>query len=129
MDAKPELRARFVLDDDNKPRFLESEQPERKHYSIILETQAPSEVESVVYTLDPTYFDPVREVQRSESPEFAEKITSYGDYCIQIGTSGTKATEFATNRELLSHALRAGHATELDANPEILSAIQNIEKY
>ena len=126
MKTKPELIARFDLDEGGAPRFLESGESDRRHYNITLHTKAPSGTESVLYTLDPTYFDPVREVQRSERPDFAEEITSYGDYEIQIATSGSSHN--LPNREWLSDALRRGHASELTSNPAILGAIEDIER-
>jgi hypothetical protein len=126
MEMKPGIVARFELDEAGKPQFIASTDSSLKHYKILLKAEAPPATESAVFELHPTYFDPVREVKRSSpDEELIEEITSYGDYEVQLSTSGSVPVRA---RELLSNALRKGHAAELQANPSILAAIRDIEE-
>lgn len=74
----PVIKAEFLLDDKGKPKVRAS-----RHYEIKVYVQdTPSDTHKVTYYLDPTYFDPVREA-RDGASQFAEELTSYGDYIVQ----------------------------------------------
>jgi hypothetical protein len=125
MDMKPGIVARFELDEAGQPQFIPSSDSKLKHYKILLKAEAPPDTQAAVFELHPSYFDPVREVKRSSPDEdLIEEITSYGDYEVQLSTSGSVPVRA---RELLSNALRKGHAAELQANPSIRQAILDIE--
>src|SRR5690348_4470080 len=71
--SKPEILARFELEDDGKPSYVKGDS--LKHYAIELFLKdIPEDVSSVTYKLDPTYHEPVRKVP-SAVPEFAESLT------------------------------------------------------
>lgn len=87
-DARPTLVAQFVLDETGKPVSFESRN--NRHYKILLKLLGtPTEVQSVTYKLDESYWNPEREVFRSK-PGFEEAITAFGDYRLVASLSGSK---------------------------------------
>lgn len=119
--AKPELVAHFVLDGRNRPQMEEA--GKTKHYSIVLSvSNAPSDTYAVNYGLHETYYDPNRESRDSKSG-FAQEITSYGDFVVQVKlrTKGRVQTLAAR----LAQALRRGHGPT--ASAAIDAAIEAIE--
>jgi pYEATS domain-containing protein involved in immunity len=74
----PKLKAEFLLDKAGKPVGRSS-----GHYQIVLSVEnAPPDTHAVTYQLDPSYYDPIRTVRGSQG-NFAEEITSYGNYYVQ----------------------------------------------
>lgn len=121
MSSKSNLIAKFALDSDGKPRFIE--RGGLKHYMIRLGVEgAPEDAYAVTYKLDPSYYDSLREVRKAED-NFQEELTSYGDYVVQADVRSKERVEaIATN---LSQALHRGHQEA--STPEIESAIKDIE--
>jgi len=118
---EPKLLARFFLDDKKVPEYSGKTEG-KKNYSIrIFIKNAPSDTHAVTYQLDPSYFDPVREIR--SRPTFEEEITSYGDYDLQARIRRKKRADVLAVR--LSEALREGHASAM--TPEIEAAIRDIE--
>lgn len=116
----PEIKAEFILDKDGKPKGRSS-----GHYAIRLHVEEyPEDAHKVTYQLDPTYYDPLREV-RDRSSQFSEELTSYGDYVVQAKIR-TKDHSIVTTRHLYE-ALREAHGESLD--PVIQKALSDIEKY
>jgi transcription initiation factor IIF auxiliary subunit len=76
--VKAKVRAELVLDKNNKPVFVPVGSLRHYKVKLHLDTKNP-EVERVVYRLDPTYFDPVREASDPENG-FEIETTTYGDY-------------------------------------------------
>ena len=96
------------------------------HYEIRLFLEnAPSDTEKVVYELHDSYPKPIREV-RSDKLDFGERITSYGDYVVNIDIVGTdgKVSEITG---WLSQAL--GNFYGENASEEISQAIKQIKKF
>jgi hypothetical protein len=121
------LYARFKLDEEGRPRSITTKKFHHVHYEITLHFVAPSEVDSVTYRLDPTYYDPLREVSRgSENNDFEEAITSYGDFVIEVGTSGSSKGHPIRVRQKLTDALRRGHRDDI-SNQAVRDAIKALE--
>ena len=120
--SKPILTARFHLNDDGKPEFVERDG--LKHYVIDLRVDdAPEDTYAVNYQLHESYYDPRRE-SRERGDHFVQELTSFGDYTVQAkvrapGSIGTIATT-------LSRALARGH--ESDLTGPIVAALQDIEE-
>jgi hypothetical protein len=129
MKPKPEnlalnVLAEFVLDNEGKPSFIVSNG--LKHFKIKLHTNPvdTGKVDTVVYKLHPTYYDPERVVPAGSEAQcqFAEEITSYGDFKIRVNASGS-AGEVLTSKTL-SEALVEKYKGQ--GNPAILAAIEQI---
>lgn len=90
--TQPHLAAELILDDDGRPRCVEDGQ--RRHYAIELRLEgAPPDAASVTYRLDPSYWDPLREVRRAPGPAgstFSTRITSCGDFEVVASLSGSR---------------------------------------
>lgn len=84
----PKLSARFELDKEGRPQFIESDG--KRHFKINIDLEdAPAEIVSATYRLDSSFWDPVREVFRGEGGSFRESITSYGDFDVVASISGS----------------------------------------
>ena len=76
------VRAELILDKDGNPEFLEGNTLNHYKIRLYLQTQNP-DVQRVIYRLDPTYYDPVRD-SNDASRKFELSLTTYGDYQITI---------------------------------------------
>jgi hypothetical protein len=105
--ALPEIEARFQLDSSGRPKFVES--GGYKHYAIELRVQGvkPGTI-GVVYRLDPTYYDAVRESTDARNG-FLLHLTSYGDYTIFATLKSKPYPEHISRK--LSEALVATSAS------------------
>lgn len=126
---KSKLRCEFDLDDQGLPRFTEGKTLKSgealKHYHIKLFLEdAPDDAYSVTYELDPTYYEPVREVFKGEAPDFALKTTTYGDFDVKanVRIKGFKDAVHVDVAEALSETYSDS------TTPEIQGAIQEIAK-
>ena len=83
-----------------------------RHYKIrlFLETSNP-QVERVIYKLDPTYYDPVRE-SLDASNKFAVETTTYGDYPVVV--EAQVGGQLIRTRAQLTELLRERHADTQD---------------
>jgi hypothetical protein len=126
----PKLKARFELDSDGRPQFVQGRGA--KHYRIVLlVVDVPEAVASVTYRLDKSYLDPLREVLRAKpGSDFEERLTSYGDYMVEVSLSGPRRKGGPALRAWLSDALRAGHPTDAPGEDQqaVLGAIKEIEE-
>jgi transcription initiation factor IIF auxiliary subunit len=96
-----------------------------KHYSIIFSLVAPpGKVKKVVYHLDPSYHDPVRETKDASS-NFRIESTSYGDYFFNV-TCKLPDGEAVRQRVHLSEALAETHQ---NPNPAITQALADIRAH
>jgi len=117
---KVQIIARFLLDDNGMPRFVE--QDNRKHYRIELRVEGASpDTYAVNYQLHETYYDPIREVHDSQT-QFAETFTSYGDFTVQAQLRNKTRVEVLTT--MLSDALKRGH--DDPPSPSVAMALKNI---
>jgi hypothetical protein len=105
--TEPAITARFILDDQGRPRFEESPDGLR-HYELALEVKnAPAEAYGATFELDPTYYDPVRSVRPDETGALRLETTSYGDFVL---TAQLNAKSPALPlRTSLARALRQSH--------------------
>jgi hypothetical protein len=120
----PQLCAAFEVDDQGKPSAFPD--PSLTHYRIRLFVKnAPPDALSVTYQLDTSYLSPVREVPMGV-PDFAEHITSFGDYLVYvtIRCKTSNPQSFATR---LSDALENYYRE--DASEDIKAAIDNIKSH
>jgi hypothetical protein len=102
----PRIRATFVLR-NNTPEYEDA--GGKRHYSIVLSIEnAPPETHAVTYELHESYYDSKREVRTK--PDFAEEITSYGDYVVRAKIRSKARTEFSSAR--LSQALLETHGDD-----------------
>jgi hypothetical protein len=104
--SQPELEARFANAD------LPSHQAGGvTHYEIELHVRdAPADTYAVTYRLDETYYEPNREARNAKA-DFAEVITSYGDYQVTADVRTRSGTIRLAGR--LSRLLERGHKQEL----------------
>jgi hypothetical protein len=117
--SNPQIVARLVVDSDGKPRGRSS-----GHYQIELSIdKAPEDTYSVMYELDDSYYDPLRE-SRDRDSRFKEYITSYGDYSVKATVRGRSDTVF-TQRSLYD-ALYETHGA--DRRPAIQQALKDIRE-
>ena len=121
--VSPTIQVEFVLDSDQKPKFIDYEDRNgelRRHYSIRIELKSASEdTWSVTVFLHESYYDPVRELT---GPNFAFETTTYGDYIIQAKVFGKKTVSVVSVN--LADALKATYAGT--PNVDILEAINKI---
>jgi hypothetical protein len=122
-DVQGTLKARFRLDARGEPLWDEDE--EGYYYFIQLRLESPNRVkiDKVTYVLDSTYYDPVR-VSKDRDNDFAEEISSYGDYVLTVRVQMGK--HLYVQEAWLSTLLEAGHAGEADTGP-IRDAIEDIK--
>jgi len=118
----PLITANFILDSEGNPKAIQS--GEVKHYQIQIQVEnAPQDTYAVTYELHPTYYEPVREsIQREEN--FAEKLTSYGDYLIRAKVRSKTGTQTVVTP--LSTALTLGHPSA--PSSPIGEALEHIRK-
>jgi hypothetical protein len=107
------LNAKFVLTASGDVDAVERG---GKHYKIELGVDKPKDVMSAVYRLDPSYWDPVREVSKRNSLELKEPITSYGDFDVEA-TFTLNDGKRVVVRERLSDAISRTYERENAENP------------
>jgi hypothetical protein len=118
--VKGEVQAQLVLDANNHPEFIES--GSRKHYKIRLQLiTANTDVRLVVFKLDPSYYNTLRE-STDPSNNYAVDITTYGDYNFIVEV--TVGTEVARQEFRLSALLEKFHQPV--ENAEIQQALDYI---
>jgi len=115
------LKAEFELDAKQAP--IPHVEDGTKFYFITLSLHAPVEVaeniRQVTYLLDQaTYWEPER-VSRKRAAQFAEEITSYGDFLVRVFVE--LQTGKVNQQALLSDMLEEGHKAAM--NPAIRSVI------
>jgi hypothetical protein len=116
-----ELKARFALDGEGKPKYIAT--GTLRHYVIDLFIEpAPEDAIGVTYQLDETYVNRLREAY-DRSNGFREGITSYGDYDI-VATVRTKPRPMRI-RSSLYDALKRTYGEMSD--PQILKALDDIK--
>lgn len=121
--ARGKISAELMLDKSDKPIFVPT--GSTKHYKIKLkfETDDPK-VERVIYRLDQSYYDPIREGIEPEK-DFEVETTTYGDYDfvvdVQVGN------ELVRQEVSLSDLLKEQYRKTRDKG--ILKAIKEIEKH
>lgn len=121
MAGKPKLAARFVLDEEGRPKLIEG--GNRKHYLIDLYVEdAPENTYAVNYHLHDSYYDPLRE-SREPKARFVERLTSYGDYTVHAKLRTKNFVEPVSAE--LSEALARGHTGE--ASAMITNALDDIK--
>lgn len=121
--VKGKVEAHLVLDANNHPEFIES--GSRKHYKMSLQLMtANAEVRLVVFKLDPTYYNTLRESTDS-SNHFAVDMTSYGDYNFIVEV--TVGTEVARQEFRLSALLEEFHQPV--ENEQVQQALNDIKTH
>jgi hypothetical protein len=106
------LQARFLLK-AGRPVYEKegAGEEETRHYEIELSLVGGApEIDRVIYVLDSSYYDPVREADTP--PDFKEEITSYGDYPVEAKVEMGKRVY--VQKAWLSDLLLEGHREELD---------------
>ncbi|SFI70911.1 pYEATS domain-containing protein [Nitrosomonas sp. Nm34] len=118
----PKLIASFVLGSNGEPEKIESKN--HNHYKLRLSVKdAPDDTYAVTYYLHPAYYDPVREA-RNKEVDFAEELTSYGDYEVQ---AKIRSQEYPLPvRRNLYEALAETYADITE--PSILEALNDIKE-
>ena len=124
MEDKPKLRAAFIVDASSKPKRFEV--GDLNHYGIELFVEnAPDGTDAVTYTLDDSYYEPIREVRRA-GRQFSEPITSFGDFKVRAELR-TKEGTIAIG-EKLSTLLKRSIADSPEAAP-LRKALADIEEH
>ena len=116
------VRAALVLDDKGEPVYIES--GGRRHYKIKLSLQTDNpDVRRVVYKLDPTYYDSIRE-SNDLKQNFGVETTTYGDYGFVVDV--TVGSGVARQTFVLSDLLGETHQKDKKATvAEALSTIKD----
>ncbi len=118
------VTARFQIGPQQGPIYKAGKK--HKHFKISLGLDHPNpEVSSVIYELDPTYYDPIRETDDSQSG-FKTDITSYGDYTVKV--KALKGKDVIAHNFKLSDLLKKGHKDSLD-DPTIKEALDYIKQH
>jgi hypothetical protein len=119
--AGPSITARFDLNRNGNPIWSRVEEGYRITLGL---ARVPREVSRVVYRLDPTHTDPVRELGMADAPGFFEKFTSWGDCEIEAEIQIGKFKR--TLRKNLSQILRDCYPQHPESS--IVAAIAEISK-
>lgn len=118
-----ELKARFVLGEDGKPKYISD--GTLRHYVIELFMEGvPADAIGVTYQLHETYHDPLREAYEP-SKGYPEEITSYGDYDI-VATVRVKPRPMKIKSSLYDALKRTYGETSA---PDILQALNTIKEH
>jgi hypothetical protein len=112
---RPKLHAEFVMADGHV------EGVDGNYRIKLTVTGAPAKTHAVTYYLHETYYDAIREV-RNRKTNYAENITSYGDYEVQVKIR-TPTQPYVVKRTLLD-ALRERHGES--TNPSIQKALRDL---
>src|SRR5262249_47847523 len=119
--TRPMLVAKFVLDSNGAPQV--SDQNDPPHYRVRLTVKnTPEDSYAVTYELHESYYEPVRE-SRSRADDFAEEITSFGDYEVRATVRGKHRNQTIVAE--LSEALTRGHSKEISST--IVKALRDIK--
>jgi hypothetical protein len=122
MGIDPKLQAEFVLDRESREPAAETD-GDTKHYSIELSVaDAPPGANAVTYTLDDSFYDPIREA-RNRANGFKEEITSYGDFQVRADIRTKNGT--ITLRKKLSDMLKEHHGS---SDSRLLAAIRELKE-
>lgn len=115
------VAAELVLGTGGNPVFRET--ASKRHYSVRLRlvSEKSESVKRVIYGLDPSYYNSVREATDRER-DFEIEITTYGDYSfsVEVYLDG----EVARQTFILSRLLRETHRDS--ENPQIQKALEDI---
>jgi hypothetical protein len=117
----PTLKARLLLDHTGRPQF--SDVGGKRHYWIALSVADAKAASSVTYKLHETFWDPVREAFDRDK-DFAEQITTYGDFDVVASLSGSVDAGL-TLKGTLSALLSASHP---EAHGDVAAAIEDIAR-
>jgi hypothetical protein len=117
--SKPKLLARFILDNAGAPQWDEDD---NGYWIRLFVSDVPEDTYGVIYELHESYNDPIREGKKK--PEFAEEITSFGDYSVVAKLRRKTRTDQLAR--LLSKALRDGHESDMTASVD--QAIQDLKE-
>lgn len=123
--SKPQILARFKMDDDGKPRFIQD--AGKRHYRLVFEIEdAPPDVYAATFELDPTYYDSRRIVRPDKDGKLRLETTSYGDYPLRV-TLRTKKGETQVI-ETVTNALEAARSS-MSENSAIDDAISDLAEH
>lgn len=115
------VTAQFVLDEKQHPIF--TQRGGFKHYRILLRTVTNNPaIKRVVYKLDQSYYDPIREAT-DPGNNFEIEISSYGDYYFNVvvhAQDGIIARQGLLLSEVLSETQQPAQ------NPQITQALMDI---
>lgn len=115
------IEAELVLDESRQPIAIPVEGMKNYKIRLRVETKDPK-IERVVYRLDPTYYDPVRETEDSTN-NFEIETTTYGDYPVVVDVQ--VGNEIVRQEVLLSELLKESYLG--GADEKIDDAIKDIE--
>lgn len=121
--VRGKLKARFQLDADGDPLYVEDDGLRHYQLELTLESPRAAEIDSVTYILDdPTYYDPVAQSDDSDN-DFREEITSYGDFqvLVRVQIGGHEYEQ----RAWLSNMLEEGYADQ--TTPSVRNALNRIK--
>jgi len=117
------VRAELVLDENGSPEFHIGRSLKHYKVTLFLETEN-AEVQRVIYKLDPTYNNPVRE-SSDASTRFQVVLTTYGDYRVTIDVQ--VGDEIVREVIPLSKLLSETH--EESSNVGIQAALEEIKTH
>lgn len=120
MITKPKICAEFRMS-DGEP-VVAFEDGDVRHYAVRLYIEgAPADARVVTYHLHDTFYDPLREVRRTQA-DFSENIETYGDFQVIATIRGPDGTSRITRG--LAAALKEQYGD--DAPDVVKNAIRDI---
>lgn len=119
-EVQGKLKAELKIADGH-PQYKERDGLRHYQISLSLETDNPS-IASVVYRLDPSYYNSVRE-SSNPGDKFRIHTTTYGDYYLDVDAQ--VGSRVVRDTVLLSNLLRKAHGDS--DNPEVQEALQYIK--
>lgn len=126
------ILASLVRDKSGAPEFF-VDSGGLKHYKIVIEVPAPYTLESTAtLRLHESFWDPVRELFKAkDSGKFTERITSYGDFNIEVLLNDAQNRPIRLRRRL-TEALKDGlvaNSVEEAEQGAVLKAISDLASH
>lgn len=101
----PRLIANFRTDARGVPKF--KDRGRRRHYKIVIEVEnPPKDTYAATFSLDPSYYDSLREITPDEAGAIRLAISSYGDYAVAVKLRTSKGV--IELNQSLARSLREG---------------------
>jgi hypothetical protein len=122
--VQPTLTVRLKTDSAGKPRFFTGTR--HRHYRVVFEiANAPKDAYLAQVELDPSYPEPVRNLERDPDGVFRLETTTYGDYPVLVHLYRSNGYD-PVLRDNIARALRR---SATDASPKVQQAIEDIARH
>jgi|GEM_PF-6037504 len=121
--TRGQVIAEFVLDNNGNPIYYHSDG--HKNYKIVykLQSDRANEIKKVIYRLDSSYYNPIRETRNREN-NFELRTSTYGEYPLSVEVH----FQDETVRDNFSITKLLKQTYQSTNNQQIMSAITNISQ-